>query len=402
MQPRLPKLPGYAIEPHVRRDFRKAHYFDVAEPDRPQNVDRLKATSPLPSKAREIPSKSTFEASSEDFAVGEKPASSRIRLGVKEASHLDNPPQWLKYDQVVLRFGGFFVENVYNNPFETERIRELTVLYYCADDTIGISEKRYANSGISQGAFLKRQKVPRSGNPNKSIKWPDFEIGKSVCIFGRDIHVTSCDKFTRSFFSEHGVALAPDSQVPRDSYSYKLEADRTHVPPSREVSDYIEAKLGRQPKATLLRCRQYLKHDREVLRFYAVWDDKTLFGQKHKFAVNYFLATDEIEVQMKHEPNSGIDPFPALLKRTKLPKDTTEAHARQDKIGVDHEFDRTTFVSYNDIKVGGTLTVWGRELLIVGCDPYTKEWYINNMGMTEKDMEDIPVEEEVSLARILI
>jgi len=59
-----------------------------------------------------------------------------------------------------------------------------------------------------------------------------------------------------------------------------------------------------------------------VLRFYAHWNDVSPDGVaiKRPFIVHFFLADDTIEVLEGKEVNSGRDPFPALLKRMKLPK----------------------------------------------------------------------------------
>ena len=49
--------------------------------------------------------------------------------------------------------------------------------------------------------------------------------------------------------------------------------------------------------------------------------------------LNYFLADDTIEVLEVRRVNSGRGDFPALLKRSKLPRDESVVQAR---LGTDH------------------------------------------------------------------
>ena len=44
--------------------------------------------------------------------------------------------------------------------------------------------------------------------------------------------------------------------------------------------------------------------------------------EKRPFVLHYFLADDTVEILEVAQPNSGRDPWPALLKRIKLPKAT--------------------------------------------------------------------------------
>lgn len=57
------------------------------------------------------------------------------------------------------------------------------------------------------------------------------------------------------------------------------------------------------------------------IRFDAIWDTRDEeFGELRPYQVLYFLADDTIAVKEVHDRNSGRDPFPLLLRKTKLPK----------------------------------------------------------------------------------
>lgn len=58
-----------------------------------------------------------------------------------------------------------------------------------------------------------------------------------------------------------------------------------------------------------------------MLRFFALWEDAdSLQGKTRPVTIQYFLADDTVEIRMVHEPNSGRDPYPVLMRRQTLPK----------------------------------------------------------------------------------
>lgn len=65
-------------------------------------------------------------------------------------------PSWVKMDRHVLRFSGYFKEAVVESALENYRIRKITIFYYLEDHSLSITEPKQENSGVPQGAFLKR------------------------------------------------------------------------------------------------------------------------------------------------------------------------------------------------------------------------------------------------------
>jgi hypothetical protein len=54
--------------------------------------------------------------------------------------------------------------------------------------------------------------------------------------------------------------------------------------------------------------KQFLDHDRSVLRFFTQSDGC-------QYVVHYYLADDTVEIREVHNPNDGRDAFPLLLRR---------------------------------------------------------------------------------------
>lgn len=62
-----------------------------------------------------------------------------------------------------------------------------------------ITEPKIENSGIPQGAFMKRHMVLKPDGMNAFMP-QDFRIGLDIGIYGRCIRIFDCDLYTRTFF----------------------------------------------------------------------------------------------------------------------------------------------------------------------------------------------------------
>lgn len=82
---------------------------------------------------------------------------------------------------------------------ENYRVRALKIYYYLEDKSIMIVEPKVVNSGIPQGAFLKRQMVLKPDGMSPFMP-QDFCVGTDIGIYGRSIRITDADEYTRQFF----------------------------------------------------------------------------------------------------------------------------------------------------------------------------------------------------------
>ncbi|TSO15217.1 EF-hand domain-containing protein 1 [Bagarius yarrelli] len=72
---------------------------------------------------------------------------------------LEFKPAHVAYDKKVLRFYGYFQQEVLHSAEECWRVRPVVFYYYLEDDSMCVMEPEVENSGIQQGKLLKRQKV---------------------------------------------------------------------------------------------------------------------------------------------------------------------------------------------------------------------------------------------------
>ena len=291
------------------------------------------------------------------------------------------PPTWLKHDRQVLQFNAYFQEHVVENPDENYRIRKCIIYYYLDDNSMYITEPKIENSGIPQGVFLKRHKFPKSDGGY--YHWSDLDAGKEIEIYGRVYRLTSYDDFTSKFYKNEGYPLSPGEADPEDNFKMtRMMINMKQNPPDlAETKEYFEVKLkGGKPNKKLA---SYLENDRKVLSYKILWNDTSYDGGEKHYVLNYFLSDQTIEVKEVRVPNSGIDAFPMLLKRMKVPKTPVLTHYPSMSLRKEDYYQPT------DLILGNVLKIYGRDVLLVSCDEYTTQWFKDNYGI-----EQVPLKVE--------
>ncbi len=250
------------------------------------------------------------------------------------------------------------------------QVRVFTIMYYLDDGTLTIDEKQQANSGIMGGKFLKRMKVKKANaSGGEGYYSPeDIHIGGDMCILGRTFRVIDADKQTRSWYEEKfSVTLPdairlPDNQIDRDQHENILENSPTH-----QQSNRVHREKG-----------EYYKKDRRVMRFFCKYQDYRLYGDSCDYVLYYYLLDDTCEV--KEIAAAGRQNFPNLLRRQKLPKGSFHVPSAYGGMSsqsndADNEVD---YYTWKDLLYGKAISVYGRHLLLMGCDKLTSEWYADH------------------------
>jgi len=115
------------------------------------------------------------------------------------------------YDRKVLRFYAFFKESVTESNLENFRVRKSVIYFYLEDESIHVAEPKQQNSGIPQGVFLKRHRIPIGAG---FYGMADLNVGVDVNFYERTLHIYSCDPFTKKFLESAGISVPPDEPVP--------------------------------------------------------------------------------------------------------------------------------------------------------------------------------------------
>nr|XP_029712249.1 EF-hand domain-containing family member C2-like [Aedes albopictus] len=306
-------------------------------------------------------------------------------------------PSWLTYDRKVLCFHGFFQETLTEVDRIPYQIRKVKILYYLEDDTMQVSEPRTMNSGIPQGCLVTRQRIPRPPPyDGEFTSLLDLNINHTVQLFDRVYTITGCDEFTRKFLNRLGISVQESVEPPID--------------PSTELRKKQDAaKLAKRPAYKIDILGKFLEFDRKVLRFQGFWDDRSsLFGDVHELEVLYHLSDDTFEIKVKLPLNSGRDSNGMFLRRGRLPKqferlpimgESTPVTVLNviggglkggryltDCVGIGRVDDN--YYKDSDLAIGKVINVYGRRVILTGCDHSTSDYYRVKYGI--EDFTPIP------------
>ncbi|KAM7044360.1 EF-hand domain-containing family member C2 isoform 1-T1 [Molossus nigricans] len=356
----LPLLPGYSFNRNVGKD--KSHRMLVAE-GKP-GIGELPLAQMTKPKYSEFP----------------KAMGSAV-------------PSWVAFDKQVLSFDAYEEDEVHDKRQEKYRIRRYKIFFYPEDDTIQVNEPEVKNSGLPQGTFIRRHRIPLPPpDCDQFYTVYHFNINIDIVFYGRTFKIYDCDAFTKNFLKKIGIKLNPPGECPEDPYTKMRKETLECVQPLRPYESFDTLK-------------QFLEYDRKVLRFFCLWDDSvSLFGDRRQLILHYFLSDDTIEIKELLPHNSGRDPMPYFLQRGKLPKygppGVYQPGEVTDRVVLNvysgYRVSRVhgylldkykmgkleqEFYKDSDLSIGTTINVWGRKVLLCDCDEFTKTYYKTKYGI---------------------
>ena len=245
-------------------------------------------------------------------------------------------------------------------------IHKCVLTYFLIDDSITMMEPRQNNSGLNQGCLLRRQRV--DDGEGGFITWRNLGVGAEINVRGQRMHIVDCDDYTRKWYEAQGIQQADRLEIPLDPNEYRQLEDQK----ARQMTAVLKnQRLHAETQHAEQVRRRFLELDRQVLRFYAVWDDReTLFGDRHELTLLYYLVDDTIEV-VENRPRAGPS---LLIARGPVPRRfrnyTHIEQCRRDG----------TFLSPEDLSVGAQVSVFGKLLLLYDCDDFTRRFYSTRLG----------------------
>ena len=339
-----------------------------------------------------------------DFRTGGDP------LGASAASQPDTRREDLRrlneFRHPELLFLAYVREPVYESAVERVRIRKLGITFYTQDGSISINEARQQNSGISQGQFLARQKVPKdgaagatitdSGAPAGLFTEDDLFIGNTVNIYGRDITITGMTAATRAYFAEKGVSVPAENDPwpADDTYNVSMAKSLTCANPMRRIpTSDMENKRALESLTSGgqitkhhpedIRCAQqfFANNINQHLTFAALYDNRArISGDLHRVVLNYYLENDTIEIVEDRKENHGKDGGPKLLVRQRVPKagaDTAKARTQHNTFGIILKSD---YMTAEDFAIDSTVTIHSRPYYIYDADEFTRNYFVSKFG----------------------
>ena len=377
---KIPFLPGMVFEDPDKEDYKKNQSFQICAKTMIEKENKNSIYNPT----------ETLKGFAKPLQMKEDYSNFSTKKITKKKNITQNMEKRLK-DLKVLRFYGYFTQEMDQSPKETFTIRKTDLLYYLEDDTIQINEPIVPNSGMMQGTFLRRQKVQNKNG--ECLNFEDFAIGKSVEIYSRDFYIYDCDECTRKWYNIQNMDLNESEDLPEDEFTYiQKNKNKKYIDPNiKEYKQYCEVRLGGGHSNKGL--KKYLKNDGKVLSFDAIWNDTSFAGGINEFKINYYLADDKVEIKEIHKPNNGKRPFPLLLKKSRLPKNFKMTHCP----GMLSQ--KEIYYTDKDFILGKSIFCYNRTFELLDCDQFTKDYFADKYGINQIKVDKNFIEKKKEFVR---
>lgn len=307
-------------------------------------------------------------------------------------------PSHVATEKQVLRYYCYFTEL---NPWKNQgtglpdcardQLRICSINYYITDGTLAIYLNEKTNSGITGGVFFKKS---RAFKPDGSlITAKDILVGQGVTIVGRNFTITDADKYTRQYMKrEFDIVLAKPHPYPNYEEHKTFGAEHaTGMGKPKLLHKKATGGAGRTSavfnlmKTQMKKEAQFYEHDRHVLRFHGMWDDRASpCGMLNPLEVHYYLADDTLEIteKLKDPLRRGYEAFPTFLKKCKCAKNWEGVKMGQ----------APDYVTPDDLVCGSYLHVFGRPIRLLSCDLFTRQYYKQQYDLDQPTLEAKSVE----------
>jgi EF-hand domain-containing protein 1 len=269
-------------------------------------------------------------------------------------------PHFVQYDKKVLKFSARFSQTT---PGDQPRTRLVDVFYYLEDDTIMVIEPSVKNCGIPQGKLVRRGRMVKNAK-GQCYSWKDLNLGLDITLHGIVFHLINCDLFTREFLVSNGIEInEPEGHAPIDPDLTQRKLQQFEQSHAQKVNT-VDRKL-----------RRFLEFGGKILQFDCILEDASDEGLlTYKLYVH--LEDDSVAIKELKENQEGRDPFPMLLKRTKLPKNWKVKPVSFPSIALElTDSEVEEYYQAADFRLGERINVFGRQFLLLDCDRYTRHYF---------------------------
>jgi hypothetical protein len=344
----LPQLPGY-----------KTHDLSIAL-SRPQIFHRVHGESFVKDGKNLGKNEQTLEESS-ILSIG-----TRTRPGTASKKNDLVLTFQAYYDDLADGTGPLVRQNVY-------------IYFFAEDNSIKIVVAPKVRGGSKSGIKLRRTVVLKEDGT--TMIPDDFELGKTIVIYGRAYTIIDCNETTRDYLRQEGLD-SPISRQQQGEYDHLIvrEDSTTEIkewgafrPKKNQLKIYMEAKMGNTPNNS--KRKGFMAFGNKTLRFLCYWSNSGSPGKaKHEYVITYHLADDTADITIAAGHVDGGE-CRQLLKRSKLLRDM-DMKSENDEFFARN--DDQAFYHWSDLEMGTIVTVFRRSFIILDADSDTRSFYNEN------------------------
>ncbi|CAL1533193.1 unnamed protein product [Lymnaea stagnalis] len=301
-------------------------------------------------------------------------------------SAFDKLKQFKELDRKVLRF--YCVWDDRDSMFG--EMRPFVLHYYLVDDTLEIREVHTPNDGRDPfPVLIGRHKVPKdrfnvppsfpgavlelSEQEIKDYFTPkDFQIGKTLQIYGRRFMVYDCDNFTKGFYYNHfGVTNFEPVEVkglPKNLPKMEIAEYNNFG----SLEDSLQSCNSLVPQPAKKDFIKMLENDHKELRFEAMMDTMRSEDRGRRFIIAYRLADDMITIYEPPVRNSGIIGG-KFLERTRVAKPGSTV-------------EKPLYYGPQDFYIGAVIEIFRHRFIITNADAYVLKYIEDHKNQFPEQM----------------
>ena len=302
--------------------------------------------------------------------AGAKPtASAAARAEAAANTH----PQWK--DQT-LSFAGWFTQRSAKGPI----YRKANLKVFLEDETLEITEPRNMPH-VPGGHLLRRSRAVRrdeEGNADGYVTWVDLHQGQDVAVQGQVYNLSKADRASAQWLGRQaGYHLGQETEIPAECEPPPPELPTHGHAKNDPVRDLILMNNGIYKK-TVEDVRGFQEMSGKVLCFMMQWQDPGSM-MRRTFRLKYYLVDCTVEID--ETPGSKAlqaSPFGTLIKRAPMPA-SFSWQAQDLRPALPDETNEDT-IRPEDLSVGGSINVYGRQCTFFDADPFTRRWYRDSLS----------------------
>lgn len=272
-------------------------------------------------------------------------------------------PEWAVLDKKVLRFKGYFTEQVEGGR-QVCCVRPVIIYYYLVDDAIAVTEPRTPNSGLDQGRQLSRQRVP---HPDGGFwHWTHLNLGETLNLYGRHYVICDCDPFTKEYLLSEGTELGSPVPIPPDPYTLMRQSRAETPHRTSDLRPHSAPQIPPQLRGILL-------------KFDVMVEEMENSKSTANPAVLLYRPQDlTVELrQPSYFDHTEIRKFsPVILRAIRVPlRDSGGSF-----VNIGEEGEQGEWLLPRHLIPPATVTIFGRRVLVTGCDAFTQRFLQDNYG----------------------
>lgn len=221
---------------------------------------------------------------------------------------------WIKMEGKLLKFIAVWD----NSDEQNGTVKSFQLVYFLEDDTIEVRNELKQTGAVPFPLLVKRGRIPKDFTTRNEM--PDLPIGRNrekyycaedlICgqyvhVYGRDLMLCSCDKWTEMYYEKKlGITQVP--VIVKKKPARVIEHKVPEYNGWGSEADSLASCISLTPTPVKRDMLRFLANQGQTLRYVAAYSNpKTPAEKERKFVFTYYLEDQTVSIFEPAVPNSG-------------------------------------------------------------------------------------------------